>query len=474
MTMFRTQTLQGSNKGERGQLATWILNQQGLMVVVTIMLALIIASSWLVFPYFVKGQHLLSDVGGNVKQEKLINSITIGRFLTRTTFGVGEAQVDMLYATPKFFEVTGQARVVTEFRPDLYHVFIVTETTHIEDLPFRLPEATLTIDGQVYKPHDVEGPLEVYHHRVVTVRFPAYKDDGRPTIAENAKEVRLELFSDWDYGEGSRAANWQFPIKYPAELEQQSVWTPLMVLGLSAGLLSFVLTPCLIQLLAVYLVTLTGFTADHLQNEGPTVIASAKRRIFAVGAAFAVGFTVLFTATGAVMGYAGKSAQIFFAVWSPVLTVIAGILVIVMGLWVGIRSRAPLVCKLVPARLESTFSSERGSYLGAGLTAIGFSLGCLTCFGGAIIATLLVYVGALGSALIGALVMFAFAMGIVIPFMLAALFLSRTLPLLQRIQQYAPYIGLVSMLVIVAFGLVLVTDNFHILSDFIYPYMGLS
>ena len=87
---------------------------------------------------------------------------------------------------------------------------------------------------------------------------------------------------------------------------------------------------------------------------------------------------------------------------------------------------------------------------------------------------LLVYVGALGSALIGATVMFAFSMGIVIPFLLAAFFLSRTLPVLERVQQYAPSIGLFSMLVIVAFGLVLVTDNFHLLSDIIYPYLGLS
>ena len=474
MTIFRPHTSPLSNNGERSQVLSWLLNQQGLMILVAILLSVVISASWLVFPYFVKGQNLLSDVGSSVKQEKLLNSISVGQLLTRSTFGVGEAQVDMLYATPRFFEVTDQARVVTQYRPDLYHVFLITETTHIEELPIRLPDATLTVDGQVLKPYDVEGPLEVYHHRVTTIRFPAYTDEGKPTIGENAKDLRLELFSDWDYGKGSRSATWQLPIQYPESLEQQSIWTPLMVLGLSAGLLSFVLTPCLIQLLAVYLVTLTGFTADRLQSGEPVVVLAAKRRIFVVGLAFAIGFTLLFTATGALIGHAGKATQIFFAVWSPTLTVIAGILVIVMGLWVGIRSRAPLICNLAPARLQQSLSSERGSYLGAGLTAIGFSLGCLTCFGGAIIATLLVYVGALGSAFIGALVMLAFSMGIVIPFLLAALFLSRTLPLLQRIQQYTPRIGFVSMLVIVAFGLVLVTDNFHVLSDFIYPYLGLS
>jgi len=72
------------------------------------------------------------------------------------------------------------------------------------------------------------------------------------------------------------------------------------------------------------------------------------------------------------------------------------------------------------------------------------------------------------------MVMLAFSLGVVIPFILAALFLSRALPLMSRIQQLAPQIGLISMLVMIAFGMVLVTDNFHVVSDFIYPYLKLS
>ena len=77
-------------------------------------------------------------------------------------------------------------------------------------------------------------------------------------------------------------------------------------------------------------------------------------------------------------------------------------------------------------------------------------------------------------ALVGAMVMFAFSLGVAIPFLLAAVFLIRTLPLLTRIQRLAPWIGFVSMITIVAFGLILITDNFHTLSDFIYPYLGLN
>ena len=447
---------------------------QGVVASILVVITLAIAASWLVFPYFIKDQNLISTVGGSVKQEKLRNAISIGQFLNRTTFGSGEAQVDVLYATPKYFSVTDRAQAVTQYRPDLYLVFLVTETTHVEDLPRQLPDAVLTVDGREYAPFDVEGPLDVYHHRVVTLRFPAYDEDGKAVLADNATNLELQLFNTWDPDNAPRVMNWDLPLVYPEQLVNPSPWTPIMVLGLSAGLLSFVLTPCLLQLLVVYVVTLTGFSTDQLRSNAAAVPADVKRKLLMVALSFVAGLTALFTLTGAGIGHAGKQMQMFFAVWSPTLSIISGIIVILMGLWVGIRSRAPFVCRLVPEKMLQGSSGGTASYFGSALIAVGFSLGCITCFGGAIIATLLIYVGSLGSALVGATVMFGFSMGVVIPFLLAAFFLSRTMPLLSKIHQYAPTIGFIGMLVIVAFGVVLVTDNFHALSDLIYPWLGLD
>ena len=444
-----------------------------LVIGLSLVIAFLIASSWLVFPYFVRDMNLIENVGADVKAEKLNKAISIGKFLNRTTFGSGEAQVDVLYATPKFFEVTDRSRVVTQYRPDLYHVFLVTETTHIEDLPVALPEAILRVDGREYTAIDIEGPLEVYHHRNVTIRFPAFHEDGTPTINDDSRLLNLELVNSWDLGDAARIFEWQVPIEYPAELLDPDPWTAIMIAGLSAGLLSFVLTPCLLQLLAVYVVTLSGFSAERLRAGEKDLPKDARRRLVMVALSFVAGFSALFTLTGAAIGQAGKQMQMFFAVWSPTLTVIAGVVVIAMGLWVGVRSKAPVVCRVVPESIRNGLMKP-SSYVGSAIVAAGFSLGCLTCFGGAIIATLLIYVGALGSAFIGAMVMLAFSFGVAVPFMLAAVFLSRTLPLLSRIQILAPKIGLVSMIVLIVFGLILVTDNFHALSDFIYPYLGLS
>ena len=112
--------------------------------------------------------------------------------------------------------------------------------------------------------------------------------------------------------------------------------------------------------------------------------------------------------------------------------------------------------------------------IGTIVVSVGFALGCTACFGGAIVGTLLVYVGAIGSAAIGATIMLAFGAGVAIPFMLAAWFVSRMDSILAFIGNHAKSLNIASMVLIITFGLILVTDNFHVVSDMIYPYLGLS
>ncbi|MEH6473717.1 MAG: cytochrome c biogenesis protein CcdA [Halopseudomonas sp.] len=467
-----------SHNGFSGRLAKLMSEQQGLLIVLTLVAGVVISASWLVFPYLVQGQKLLIDIGGGVKEERRAEAVSIGRFLTRGAPGPGDADVDVLYATPMYFEKTGKARVVSEYRPDRYIIFVVTETTHIEDLPTELPQATLSVDGIRYQPVDVEGPLNAVHHRAVTVRFEAFEENSEPVLKGNTQKLQLQLVSSWDLDRTARVVEWQLPLAYPAGLLEAQQWTPLMVLGLSAGLLSFVLTPCLLQLLVVYIVTVTGLSSDQVAqvaqvaHAGKALPVRAGRRMFMIALAFVASFSALFTVTGAAIGYAGKEMQLFFAVWSSTVSTVTGALVIVMGIWMGVRSRAPLVCRVIKLP-EKAKNLDAGGYFLSALMAMGFSLGCLTCFGGAIVATLLIYVGSLGSATVGATVMFIFSLGVAVPFLLGALFLSRVMPLMSRVAHYAPYLGFASMLVIVAFGLVLITDNFHVLSDLIYPYLRL-
>ena len=107
------------------------------------------------------------------------------------------------------------------------------------------------------------------------------------------------------------------------------------------------------------------------------------------------------------------------------------------------------------------------------LVSMGYALGCTACFGGAIVATLIIYVGAIGSAAIGAGIMLTFSIGVAIPFLLAAWYMSRMDSVLTLLASKARVISIVSAVLIVIFGVILITDNFHVISDAIYPYLGL-
>jgi cytochrome c-type biogenesis protein len=199
-----------------------------------------------------------------------------------------------------------------------------------------------------------------------------------------------------------------------------------------------------------------------------------RRKIAEISAAFVLGFVALYTLAGALIGAAGHHAQLLFAEYSRAVAFASGVIVILLGLWVGFRGRtnAAAACPMPSVRAMQTMS--RRDAAGSLIASMGYALGCTACFGGAIVGTLLVYVGAIGSAAIGAGIMLTFAIGVAVPFLLAAYYMSRVDSILAFLAGHSRVLSFASMAVIVAFGLVLATDNFHTVSDAIYPYLGLS
>ncbi|MBI2986380.1 MAG: hypothetical protein HYY45_06400, partial [Deltaproteobacteria bacterium] len=221
-----------------------IERHQGIVMAVALVAALAISSAWLAFPHLLEGRGIMSGVGSQVQEGRRAKALSIGQFLTRVAPGPGEADVEVLYATPEYFQVADKARVVATYRPDRYHVFVINETTHVNDLPPELPKATFLVDGKPYASADVEGPIHVTHHRSTTVRFPVLSAGGERIIGGATRQLELRLTSAWDAARTPRSAVWELPLNYPPEILRGERWTPVMILALSAGLLSFVLTPC--------------------------------------------------------------------------------------------------------------------------------------------------------------------------------------------------------------------------------------
>jgi cytochrome c-type biogenesis protein len=440
--------------------------RSALLGTLWLVLAIVLALAWLAFPYLLNGRRVLGDVGYSVQAERMSRSSATARLLIRTASGPGEADVDALYATTEYLDLIDPSGAARKYQPGRYLVFLVTETTHVEQLPGPPPRATLSVDGRRLEPADINGPAGVQHHRTSVIRFPLLDAAGHSVLAPSAKRLDLELESAWDRGRASvRKASWDLPIVYPQGTSNQGMWNLALVMSLSAGLLSAVLTPCLLQLVVVYLAAMAGIGAG-VGNREPE-----RKRVLVFAAAFVAGFTALYTTAGAVVGHLGHESQVLFATINRPAGIASGTLIIALALWTARQSSVPVVCRLpMPAAIERV---DRSGALRAALTAAAFSVGCITCFGGAIVGTLLVYVGSVGSAGIGAAIMLTFSAGIAIPFLAAAFALSRAGQFAEGLARARPWAGFAASVIMAAFGLVLISDNFHTLSDVIYPLLHL-
>jgi len=434
---------------------------------------LVIASSWLVMPYFVQGQQLLRNVGDDSRMMKAGN---VAQYLTRRLIYTQDLEITATLASDEYFQYVDRAAIVGNLRPDRNLIFFVAETIHRGDLPATVPTVTLRVGEETYYPTVSDGPSLVEHHRLSVFSFSKRDENGELIDFDAAGRLRLYLSNPYlgSAREMTFVGSWDTPYALPEELKSRADITPVAMLALGAGLLSSVLTPCLLQLVVVFGGVIAGFTTVPGQTSGDArqMTPVIRRKIMQIALAFVLGFTLLYALAGAMIGAIGHQAQMIFAEYSRMVAVVSGVIVILLGLWVGLRGTREFACR-IPDRQAMDSLSMR-DITGTVIASMGYALGCTACFGGAIVATLIVYVGAIGSATIGAGIMLTFAIGVAIPFLLAAYYISKIDSILLFLARNSKPLSYASMAIIITFGLILITDNFHTVSDMIYPYLGLS
>jgi cytochrome c-type biogenesis protein len=325
-----------------------------------------------------------------------------------------------------------------------------------------------TEDGRQLMPADRELLTDSFHHRATIVRFPMTASDGTPLIGGTASALDLVVHDPAAHV--AQTMQWKLPIVYPKDLQQAEVLSLPTLFALLAGLLA-VLSPCLLQLTVYYTFALAGVSMQARAADP----AAARSRIVRTALCFIAGFTIVFTASGALAGLAGERLQAsgLMDYWNRPLSIAAGIGILLVGVWMGASAGAPALCRLPLLR---TLGTGRGWLETAKMMFLGsaFAVGCSTCFGGALFISLMIYVGSVGSASLGAAALFLFSLGMAIPYLLAAAFLSRALPLIGSFQKVANGLAMASSVVLVFFGVLLIADRFHVPSDWMYRlYLGI-
>src|SRR5215813_46559 len=178
--------------------------------------------------------------------------------------------------------------------------------------------------------------------------------------------------------------------------------------ALFAGLISF-LSPCVLPLVPPYLVYLAGSSLERLAEAEPAPLV--KRDVLVAALLFVAGFSTIFVALGAGASVIGSLLRFY----SHELAIIAGIVIIVMGLhFLGITPIAFLY------RQKRVDVQKPVGLWGAYAMGLAFAFGWTPCIG-PILAAILAVAASKETVTKGAGLLAVYSAGLGIPFIIAAL-----------------------------------------------------
>jgi cytochrome c-type biogenesis protein len=197
-------------------------------------------------------------------------------------------------------------------------------------------------------------------------------------------------------------------------------------------------------LVPVYLATLAG----------PEILDEARRKRLPLvlhTLFFILGFTVVFTLMGALVGLAG----LYINTSSPFMRWLSGGLLIVFGLYMLGSQFIPAMGfeKRLTPKVGETTSYLRSFLIGAAFTAAWTP--CLSPILGAVL-TLAV---SSETAWRGAFLLAVYSMGLGIPFLLLGAFFGFLSPLLRKLGRLSRVIYLLAAVVLIAMGILIITGN---------------
>ena len=292
------------------------------------------------------------------------------------------------------------------------------------------------------------------HHRATFYRFA--RDE---TFGTGHQMMTLRLAS-------GQAATWHLPVVVPnlgdgagGPIGAGEQWA--LILALLGGMVA-AMWPCLFQLTVYFIPALAGVA---MQDTGASK-STRRRQVLQAAFFFILGFTLLYTATGALIGFAaqrlGDTGQ--FEVWQRYFGMAAGVIVIGLALRVAAKVKAPLVCRM-PVLSSLAHANKPATRLEMMLAGVAFATGCMTCFGSALVVGMVVYIGLAQSAFYGALVLFLFSLGMGVPLVIAAVAMARALPLLMKLETAVPWMGLFSAILMAGFGVLLLSGNYMVVAE---------
>jgi len=228
---------------------------------------------------------------------------------------------------------------------------------------------------------------------------------------------------------------------------------PLPIAAFMAGLLSF-LSPCVLPLVPGYVSLISGTTVDELRTQERKLLGGVMLN----SAMFILGFSIVFILLGAVATSLGQLTRSYY----PILTRVAGVVIIVFGLHLtGI-----LKIKALYADKRMHDVKGNSTALGSFLVGFAFAFGWTPCIG-PILATILAIAAAENTVMRGVLLLAVYSAGLAVPFLLTSLGIDRFLQFYGRFRRHLHTVEVVSGVLLIAIGTLVLTRHFTILASYL-------
>ena len=223
-----------------------------------------------------------------------------------------------------------------------------------------------------------------------------------------------------------------------------------LLIALGGGLASF-LSPCILPMVPVYFAALAG--PDFLD---PDKVQSIKRSTFFLhSVSFVLGFSVVFTALGAIAGLTGN----FISPNSAIVRWGTGSMLVLLGLYMLAAARFPQIN--FEKRLH--VSVGRGGYVRSFVTGAIFTFAWTPCVS-PILGSIITLSFASETVWEGSGLLLVYSLGLGIPFLAIGLAMGSALPLLRKITRFTMWFYIIGGIALIAIGALILSGNLSLLS----------
>jgi cytochrome c-type biogenesis protein len=234
-------------------------------------------------------------------------------------------------------------------------------------------------------------------------------------------------------------------------------------IAFGAGIASFV-SPCVLPLVPGYLSMVSGLSVAALQTE------VARKQVLSAIATFVAGFTLVFVLLGAVASSVGRTLsahKTLLAHGSGVLLIVFGLVLLLVSLpaslWQRLGSRvAGLAISVTRERRLDVVVSRFGA-LTAFVLGMAFAFAWTPCIG-PVLGSILALAAQANSVAGGVVLLFAYSVGLGVPFLVAGLGVERFMRFSRTYGGVFATLQILGAVVLIGFGLLLLTNHVSWLS----------